>query len=252
MIEDNKRTVSDNEKKQQKAQKRIFGVVVFIGVAALIFGIVKFYDNLSSPFALPEIDSNTETTDQQLAILEDLKTKDTDSDGLPDYDELYIYETSPYLADSDSDKIDDKTEIEQNTNPNCPEGKDCTGFGSIDINTNTTASTQVLNPEDVPIDVLRSALIDAGAPIETISSIDDETLRQMYQEALEEEGGTLSAENLNVSGSGNITLESMKNLSPQEIREFLIQSGADQSLLDQVDDQTLEAIFQDALKQQGL
>jgi len=228
MIEDNKRTVSDNEKKQQKAQKRIFGVVVFIGVAALIFGIVKFYDNLSSPFALPEIDSNTETTDQQLAILEDLKTKDTDSDGLPDYDELYIYETSPYLADSDSDKIDDKTEIEQNTNPNCPE------------------------PEDVPIDVLRSALIDAGAPIETISSIDDETLRQMYQEALEEGGGTLSAENLNVSGSGNITLESIKNLGPQEIREFLIQSGADQSLLDQVDDQTLEAIFQDALKQQGL
>ena len=54
MREDNKRTVSGNEKQQQKAQKRIFGVVVFIGVAALIFGIVKFYNNLSSPFTFSE------------------------------------------------------------------------------------------------------------------------------------------------------------------------------------------------------
>lgn len=54
-----------------------------------------------------------------------LKTKDTDRDGLSDYDEIYVYQTSAYLADSDSDGIPDPVEIARGTNPNCPEGKAC-------------------------------------------------------------------------------------------------------------------------------
>ena len=42
-----------------------------------------------------------------------------------DYVELYNSRTSPYLRDSDSDGIDDKAEIDQGTDPNCPKGQDC-------------------------------------------------------------------------------------------------------------------------------
>lgn len=57
---------------------------------------------------------------QKVELLEQAKTKDTDQDGLSDYDELYIYSTSPYLMDSDSDEITDKQEVDEGTDPNCP------------------------------------------------------------------------------------------------------------------------------------
>ncbi len=62
---------------------------------------------------------------QQDNKVELLKQKDTDHDGLSDYDELYVYHTSPYLADSDSDGIPDAIEVAQGTDPNCPQGKTC-------------------------------------------------------------------------------------------------------------------------------
>jgi hypothetical protein len=34
---------------------------------------------------------------------EALKTKDTDGDGLSDWDEIHVYKTSPYLEDTDGD-----------------------------------------------------------------------------------------------------------------------------------------------------
>jgi hypothetical protein len=54
-----------------------------------------------------------------------LKSQDTDGDGLSDWDELNIYHTSPYLADTDSDGIPDGVEIKNGTDPNCPTGKVC-------------------------------------------------------------------------------------------------------------------------------
>lgn len=57
--------------------------------------------------------------------LEASKTKDTDRDGLSDYSELYVYRTSPYLGDTDSDGIPDAIEIAQGSDPNCPAGTSC-------------------------------------------------------------------------------------------------------------------------------
>ena len=54
-----------------------------------------------------------------------MKTKDTDHDGISDYDELYVQQTSPYLADTDSDGLSDAVEVTQGTDPNCPQGKVC-------------------------------------------------------------------------------------------------------------------------------
>lgn len=57
--------------------------------------------------------------------LEASKRKDSDRDGLSDYSELYVYRTSPYLGDTDSDGIPDAIEIAQSSDPNCPAGSTC-------------------------------------------------------------------------------------------------------------------------------
>lgn len=45
------------------------------------------------------------------------QTIDTDGDGLSDYDEVYVHETDPWLADSDGDGMYDGVEIEGGSSP---------------------------------------------------------------------------------------------------------------------------------------
>ena len=104
-------------KKRQNIAILTVGLVTSI---VLVLGAVQ----ISSMFRVPFPDEYKYTGDtsayddvlaRQQELLEQdpeiLKTKDTDEDGINDFDELYVYETSVYLADSDSDGIDDGEEI---------------------------------------------------------------------------------------------------------------------------------------------
>lgn len=266
----------NTQKPEEKVfQKKVFGVVLFLGVAAFVIGIWQFYHNLTKPFKIEnsvftQAISTENIYQGEPTSLDYLKTKDTDGDSLTDYDELYTYKTSPYLADSDSDKINDKQEIESGTDPNCPQGKNC---GQTSGNTNITqvagagqnanASQQLsLNPDDVSVDLLRQTLIQSGAPETTINGMDDATLREMYKEVLTEQGIDVNA-NLTVDVGGlnvntaqlntdqinysNITLDEMQNLKAAEIRDLLKNSGIGEDVLNQIDDKTLESIYQQSL-----
>jgi hypothetical protein len=68
-------------------------------------------------------------------------TPDTDSDGLKDEQELYIYGTNPFLRDTDGDGVRDGDEIAAFTNPLNP--------ASFQVSTNTT--TTELLPELVQL-----------------------------------------------------------------------------------------------------
>ncbi|TAL50945.1 hypothetical protein EPN81_01375 [Patescibacteria group bacterium] len=141
--------------------------------------------------------------------IEASKTKDTDVDGLVDYDELYVYKTSPYIADSDSDGFDDKQEVYSGNNPNCPTGKDCglvvgspeavaentvadafiEGLGEDDLL--SAGDVKFESEEDVAsffqqatMDQIRAALIESGMSQEELDQIDDETLRAFFYGAL--------------------------------------------------------------------
>ncbi len=46
-----------------------------------------------------------------------LKELDTDGDDISDYDEMYYYNTNPYLSDTDGDGIPDGKEIALGMNP---------------------------------------------------------------------------------------------------------------------------------------
>ena len=49
--------------------------------------------------------------------------KDTDGDGLSDYDEIFTHNTDPTKADTDGDGFNDKDEIDANKDPNDPNSK---------------------------------------------------------------------------------------------------------------------------------
>ncbi|MDP3794275.1 MAG: hypothetical protein Q8R07_06065, partial [Candidatus Uhrbacteria bacterium] len=114
-----------------RSEQRTAVVVLFLcAVSALGLSISQFSQQLHAPFLISK--NKQQLTQKFFAdqAREDnkvgaLKQKDTDHDGLSDYDELYVYRTSPYLADSDSDDISDAIEIAQGADPNCPKGKTC-------------------------------------------------------------------------------------------------------------------------------
>ena len=205
--------------------KVLFGSILFFGFLALTLGGFKIWRDLRLSGGLPagagepaqagqENQLGTVTAPQANAQFsttnEELKTKDTDSDGLSDYDELNVYGTSPYLKDSDGDSYSDKIEIDSNNDPNCPKGTECrTGLpaqagqtvpaGSSPQFNELTPPAQGNETATPPTDLssmtpqeLRTLLLATGQVTEDqLKLIDDATLMQMYQETLKEQEQTV-------------------------------------------------------------
>jgi hypothetical protein len=250
----------------------VFAAVAVFTILGITFGLVGIYKSIRRPFvpnasvlALANVANSGDTTAE-------LQNRDTDEDGLSDFDELYQYQTSPYLADSDSDALSDKEELESGNDPNCPTGLDCTGFGSsLNVNTTTgttnTSTNSVTNSAtntagtgipttasgDVDMAQLREVLKNSGAPAYIVDSTDDATLLELYQESLAEQNtGTANSNSTNsATNSQDVSLDSLNSLSSAEIRALLIQNGVDEALLTDVSDDELKSIFQDAVQSQS-
>lgn len=97
----------------------------------LFGGISQVRSNVRKPFLVSKrtlarsIQIRSQTYQDDEKQMRDLKLKDTDRDGISDYDEQYVYRTSAYLVDSDSDGASDAEEIATGEDPNCPQGKNC-------------------------------------------------------------------------------------------------------------------------------
>ncbi len=192
-------------------KKKIFflATLVVIGISALVMNIVRLRSTL--PIAPPQ---QPKPTTEDLAR-EALKHRDTDGDGLSDYDELFKYGTSPYLKDTDSDGIPDNVEIKNGTNPLCPEGKTCTedilsgsnpnpaagsanpldaipGFSGGTHGTSAPAAllppevmTRILNGSATAQDV-RAFLKSQGAADKDLAAMDDTALLTLYKDSLQQ------------------------------------------------------------------
>ncbi len=108
------------------------GVTIFsvCGVLTLVFSGWYLRAQIRAPFMTPlrSLEASRKYVDERTRaarLEEEQKTKDTDGDGVSNWDELNVYRTSPYLDDSDSDGLFDGVEIAQGTDPNCPKDRDC-------------------------------------------------------------------------------------------------------------------------------
>jgi len=194
-------------KNMPRPQKTAVALLLGLGVVILFFGALQFRNRVVSPF---QVDiSGLATADSAV----DTANKDTDSDGLSDYDEFNVYQTSPYLEDSDSDGLTDSLETKNGTDPNCPLGQDCIGgnnfaievatgtdstisnasstdyssggLGTINVSSSTN-ETDLRNALAGQVDAptLRQILLDNGADKTMLDAITDADLLKSYQEVL--------------------------------------------------------------------
>lgn len=238
----------------QANPKVVVGVLAVLSFSALVLGAFQIMNTIRGPFVQPAAE---EEDAAQLALAEDdkLKRQDTDQDGLSDFDELVTYNTSPFLKDSDSDGTEDRIEINQGQDPNCPVGRVCGLVVNGNTNDNTNGSLAANANGSVPslltgsnIEALRQTLKDAGAPAYIIDNTDDATLLRTYQSIIGDDSNT----NTN-AGTFNDQelLGSLKDLKPAEIRDLLKQGGADEAVLKDIDDGTLLDIFKRAIDEEN-
>ncbi len=190
-------------------QKVASALLLFLGIGGLIIGFLSFGANLRRPFQEQfarapqgfELESQREARE-----LEAMKHRDTDGDGLTDYDEIYVFRTSPYLADTDGDGLSDYDEVYGGTDPNCPAGRECgivvtepapiTSIpepppppvemgGFVDGLGFTGIDDVVLALKSMPVQDMRILLVDSGIPEEELSAMTDEQIRVLFTEAVD-------------------------------------------------------------------
>ena len=236
----------------KNVDKWLSGAVLFFAVFGIVFGFFHFKNQIKSPtYPSNNTDSSLLADIQAPTDLLGLREKDTDQDGLSDYDELYIYNTSPYIEDTDSDGIDDQAEIARGSDPNCPVGQDCFTWN--------IAKTQELFPELAPqqddINILlsggltdasqiREMLRQAGTP--DLDKLSDEDLLQVYQEVLRESYQTANQPTRTVV----LPVNQVEDLTPQQIRELLQSSGVSADNLSQITDAELMELVAETLQEQ--
>ncbi len=179
---------------QQKISLVALGV---FAIAVITLGLLHINNGIVQPLAWRREKSH----DGGLSQLQETLLKDTDSDGIVDYEELTKFRTSPYLPDTDGDKISDAAEIKAGTDPNCAAGTTCTeatetdsaGTDKTPAPAPSSAPNSALDPaalqqflagENVTPDLVRKLLAEAGADPKLLEGIDEQTLMQVYAKAV--------------------------------------------------------------------
>lgn len=212
-----KRLQNQSRSKLNAEQKVAFVFLAFLGLGGLVFGFRSFGVNLDKPARMQIVNYATgekylSPDEREQKEREDAKNSDLDNDGISDYDELYVYKTSPYLADSDSDGFDDRTEIFSGNDPNCPEGDSC---GPIVAGSEGSADGQIEDIKNV-LEVMPGAKKTLDAGTYDLNNKDD--IKALF-----------------------------KNLGVDDIKQSLINSGASQEVIDEIDDATINKYFDEAI-----
>lgn len=208
--------------KNQKIASATLGIFAMV---VIVMWIVQFKNGLSAPFTYKG-DSGTVAENNGLGEEDSalsLKIKDTDGDGLSDYDELNTYKTSPYIEDSDSDGFKDKEEVDSGKDPNCPAGSDCFVSGLAD----------------------KSSGADTNTGESTSNSL--ESLLQISPQTVEPTGGSTGA----AAGLSQSDIESLVSgeMPAATLRELLISAGMDKAVLDKISDEDLLSSYKDSLSE---
>lgn len=196
--------------RNKRMQTVVLIVFVVLTFSILIFGFTKINNMFEVPIAAIWTERSGKDLDEIIGEddiyekdPEDLKKEDTDEDGLNDFEEVYIYLTSPYLSDTDSDGVSDFEEISNYEDPNCPIGQSCfssfveSGQGELveipgvgaGVATSSSGGTDQIEAylQNVSAQEIRQAIMQSGAmTLDQLQAISDEDLVQLYKQALAE------------------------------------------------------------------
>ncbi len=195
-----------------REQKTGLGMIVVFGSIGLVFGGFYMWKHIAAPFVISYVGPKFLTGDQKAQEQMDaLKKQDTDADGLNDYNELYVYKTSPYLKDTDSDGTDDGLEISQGGDPNCAPNMPCATVPVDGVSPATLKGTfaediadaaggaspqaPAAPAEQTPADIanvfsqmsaedIRNLLIQSGGDAATVNALTEDQLRSALAQAL--------------------------------------------------------------------
>ncbi|MEA3249027.1 MAG: hypothetical protein U9Q03_01570 [Patescibacteria group bacterium] len=193
------------------------GVLVIIGITTFVFGIFQINRSIVEPMARKGDFKFKTSAEVEREKEERLKQIDTDGDGLNDYDELYIFRTSPFLEDTDSDGAPDGLEVADSTDPNCPAGRSCRQVRSSEPG--TTSGGAGAEPSDLAPD--EQDVLDAmELAFGDLDEITPETMRTRLAE-----------------------------MSAEELREFLSKIGVPDEMLQQADDEMMRSLLLETLQE---
>lgn len=249
-------------KKLTTKEKVGFFAFLIFACAIIILGFRGIGNAIKNPFAKSFAPPTPTAEEAQKKQTAELKSKDTDKDGLSDYDEIYLYNTSPYLADTDSDSEKDKDEILKGADPNCPKGTTCfipgSAFAQGSNNTAQITPIQVPNAGQVLLQTLLSAnpdpktlrniLVQNGVNKQIVENLSDTELVSLARKAAGGEmvAGEPSAATSTVSAAGQSG--GAKSLTDAEqLRALLRAQGVSEEQLRAIDDAALLSAYQDVI-----
>ena len=170
-------------------QKTGFVLLLIFAALGLSLGFLQIRNTMLAPFAL---NSNIPASvKDQINDVDGLRYRDTDSDGLSDYDETYTYDTSPYLFDTYGYGKSDRMVVEGGL-ARCPNaGKNCTDAGTslgATTVTETPAGIGAPPPDFSKIigdpSEIRRLLAESGMQREILDKLSDQELLSMVAEVM--------------------------------------------------------------------
>ncbi len=155
-------------------------VIIYFNFRATIYGV------------FPQ--SKTKVSSSQNSQNQEVVKKDTDGDGLYDFEERLDYGTSQYLADTDGDGFLDKKEVEAGSDPlnqtSTSYNKKAEGEkGQVLEKTFSNEDNKNIQESEkqVSADEIRQLLINQGGlSKEVVDNFDDKTLKSLYNETKQE------------------------------------------------------------------
>ena len=224
----------------------VAGLAVFAFLIVMLWSI-QLKNSIYAPLNGPINTTETDLAGNQTADDQALKNKDTDGDGLSDYDELNIYNTSAYIADSDGDGLSDGAEVKNGTDPNCPAGRTCAANGLSENGAGVSPST----PSSSSADAFNNLSAENQA-------VKDLLNQQNAAQSAAGTGAGLNAANQPASptggstgSAGNLTPDqknALKNIDAATLRQMLLQAGMQKDVLDQIGDEELMKSYSEILQ----
>lgn len=163
--------IQNNVSPLTRERKVGFLFLLLFAILTVGLGVLQLRNTIYGPFVVRK-----QKTDTNFVLADEttrLQQIDTDHDGINDYEELYFYETSPYIEDTDSDGVQDKAELDAGGDPLCPQGKDCSGAdATLEAKDKVSVGTEIGSNVSTPGEVIFGANGTGSSPTGTPPTFD--------------------------------------------------------------------------------